>query len=169
MQVGLLSDSHGNNDRLGQAAKLLLDHGAEVLVHCGDIVDENALHQLGKLHVPAYAVAGNMDRDLLKQLNLAAELARVVFAPDAVTLPLGDGRKLAATHGHHEQLLKDLAADPDVTYLCHGHTHRRRDERFGNTRVINPGSLYKPKDRPSPGCMLLDTDTDTLQAFDLPD
>jgi hypothetical protein len=30
-----------------------------------------------------------------------------------------------------------------VDYLCHGHTHVVRDERIGQTRVINPGALFR--------------------------
>jgi predicted phosphodiesterase len=33
-------------------------------------------------------------------------------------------------------------------YLLHGHTHVRRDERAGRTRIINPGRPLPPPRRP---------------------
>jgi predicted phosphodiesterase len=27
--------------------------------------------------------------------------------------------------------------------VCHGHTHRRREERVGKTLVLNPGAIYR--------------------------
>jgi uncharacterized protein len=167
MHIGILSDSHGKNDRLTRAADLLVAQGAEVIVHCGDLCDEDALHRLGRLHVPVYAVAGNMDKDLLKQLRLAAEFSRVAFFSEVVTVALGDGRQLAATHGHLEELLSGLVEGGQFAYVCHGHTHRRRDERIGSARVLNPGSLHKPKDRPDAGCLLLDTASDAVEWFNL--
>ena len=53
-------------------------------------------------------------------------------------------------------------------YVCHGHTHRLRDDRIGDVRVINPGALNHPRNPRHPTIAVLDTATDTLTIHDLP-
>jgi len=67
---------------------------------------------------------------------------------------------VAATHGHDPRLLGELIADCQFPYVCHGHTHRLRDERVGDVRIINPGALHRAKMHT---VAVLDTDTDVLE------
>jgi len=164
MKIGSVSDSHGKALRLRAALAKLIERGAEAIVHCGDVGSADCIAALGEVDVPAYACAGNMDR---RHDRLAAEAGRagVHFRPDVVMVPLGDGRCLAAAHGNDPAALARLVDSEAVCYVCHGHTHRRRDDRVGAKRVINPGALRHAN---PPGVALLDTDTDTLEYLDLP-
>jgi predicted phosphodiesterase len=45
------------------------------------------------------------------------------------------------THGDNEGFLDGLIGSGKYAYVLHGHTHRRRDQTVGSTRVINPGAL----------------------------
>ena len=58
MKIGILSDSHGKTRRLSAAIELLVDRGAEAIVHCGDIghADDVAILARGKL---CYRAAGD--------------------------------------------------------------------------------------------------------------
>jgi hypothetical protein len=163
MKIGILSDTHGRSDRLATAIDVLTQRGAEGIVHCGDITAAEDIRLLGEAPVPAWAVAGNMDRDIQPRLLAAAQSHGVEFAPDFVAVPLDDGEHLAATHGHLENLLDELICGGQFPYVCHGHTHRVRDERFGEVRVLNPGALWHPKGRSECTCLLLDVDTDTTE------
>lgn len=51
--------------------------------------------------------------------------------------------KLAFLHGDDHALLRQLIDSGEYAYLFHGHTHQRRDEQIGPTRVINPGALHR--------------------------
>ena len=100
-----------------------------------------------------YLVRGNMD-----QLQAQA-LPPVVGAQTATYWPgKGDeielgGRRIAITHGDRDELVEaHLSAQPDYLFL--GHTHRRRDERIGLTRVINPGALGGVQYEPRSVCVL---------------
>lgn len=166
MKIGILSDSHGKAKRLRAAVAALVERGAERIVHCGDVGSPGCIEVLGAAGVEACAVAGNMDRRPGK-LAAAAERAGVVFAIDSVEVPLGDGRYLAATHGHREGLLDELVAGGEFAYVCHGHTHRVRDERVGRVRVINPGALRSSRDPGRPTVALLDTASDSLEFLDV--
>jgi len=165
MKVGILSDSHGKSHRLAKALAELTDRRAEIIVHCGDVSGVKGIEQLscaGK----AYMVAGNMDRHI-ENLAAAAEKWGIGYACEVIEIPLGNGKRLAATHGNDEQVLGQLISDQRFDYVCHGHTHRRRDEKIGRTRVINPGALHHPRQPNWPSAAVLDTETDSLEWVDM--
>lgn len=164
MKIGLVSDSHGDGARLARALAMLIEHGAEAIVHCGDIGSDECIRLLGAVGVPAWAVAGNMDRHLPHLARTAAGVG-VQFHEQTVELPLSDGRFLIATHGNDERLMGELAAGRQFAYFCHGHTHRRRDQRLGNMRIINPGALHRAHPH---SAALLNTETDELNFYEVP-
>jgi hypothetical protein len=161
MKVGIVSDSHGSVKRLRKALALLAERGAEAVVHCGDVGSPECIEALAS-GWSACAVAGNMDRRL-ERLAAAAERCGVRFSREAMTVPLGGGRLLAAAHGDAAVVLDELIRSGRFAYVCHGHTHRPRDERVGATRVINPGALRRPRGRLGPTALLLDTDADEVE------
>ena len=63
-------------------------------------------------------------------------------------------------HGDDFSLKKKILLDQDHDYLFLGHTHVRHEERVGKTRVINPGALYRAREKT---VALLDTETDKLK------
>ena len=167
MIIGILSDTHGRTARLSHALSLFAEAKVDAIVHCGDICSGACVQALGEASAPAYLVAGNMDWGLF-HIPRAAQKAGVNFSRDTVEVDLGDGRHLIATHGHHEDLLDDLIRGGQFPYVCHGHTHRLRDQRIGNVRVINPGALTHPRNPHHPTAVILDTDTDTLTVLNVP-
>ena len=161
MRIGIVSDTHGKDKRLRAALEALVARGAEAVVHCGDTGSADCLTALAGCGVPAYLVAGNMDRRDLDRIAEATRAGGVTYSPRSVEVPLGDGRHLAATHGHDEALLEELITGGQFAYVCHGHTHRKRFERIGEAWVINPGALRHPRGGGRTAA-LLDTDADTL-------
>jgi len=159
MNIGIVSDSHGRADTVGRALTALRDRGADVVVHCGDVGGPACIRALGQSGLKAYVVAGNMDRPR-EQLAVVAAGEDVEFQWRSVDVPLGDGRFLAVTHGHDAVLLAELVAGGRFSYVCHGHTHQRRDERIGSVRVINPGALAHAN--PAASVALLDTEADIV-------
>lgn len=140
MKLGLLADSHGRQRTTAEAVRLLLEHGADVLIHLGDferfeIIDELVGHN-------AQAVLGNCDYPPEPMLAYARSVD-VALEPARVQLLL-DGKRIVATHGHIESIMQQALMD-GVDYLFHGHSHELRDERVGPTRIINPGALARAK------------------------
>lgn len=160
MKIGILSDSHGRADRISTAIGLLVDNGAELLLHLGDIIDCESIDAMSG-H-PSRIVLGNCDWD---ESGLRGHANRVGVVCDH---PIGrldvDGRTLAFTHGHRNELMQVALADR-VDWLLHGHTHEVRDERIDGTRVINPGALQRAA-RYTVG--LLNTSDDSLAILELP-
>ncbi|MHC4982381.1 MAG: metallophosphoesterase family protein [Planctomycetota bacterium] len=162
MIVGIVSDSHGKTKRLTAALEMFSARGAEMIVHCGDIGSPECVELLGSAPMPAYAVSGNMDRNV-NELEAAAQRVGVAFSRRHLEAPVGKGKCLAVTHGDDGSLLEELIRCGRYSYVCHGHTHRRRDERRGSARVINPGSLRFPSGSWHPTVAILDTEADTVE------
>ncbi len=157
-RIGLLSDSHGEAARTGRALDLLLDRGADLLIHLGDLGSEAVVDRLAGL--PAMIVLGNVDPP---SLGRYAEWLGIAVDSRVVHLQVG-GRRLAATHGHLEEVWTDLVATaPD--YLLHGHTHEVRDERHGGIRFVNPGAVDRA-DRWT--VAMLEPEFDRLEIMDIP-
>ena len=161
MKIGIVSDSHGAAGVLRRALSILTEHEVQVVVHCGDIGSSECITALSETNVPAYAVAGNMDRNPRK-MQIQADNDRVRFNTDTVLVPLDGGKYLAATHGNNPHIMAGLLKDARVNYICHGHTHRTRNEKIGTTRIINPGALIHAH---PPTAAILDTDADTVEYF----
>ena len=164
MIIGILSDTHGDTGRLARAVEVFSHHQVQAIVHCGDFGSVECLRVLAGAAPNVYAVAGNTDHHI-QELADEADRLGIAFAAEIIQAPLGDGRALAATHGHDEQLLGELIADHQFPYVCHGHTHRIRDDRVGDVRVINPGALCRAKIHT---VAVLDTDDDVLEHVIVP-
>ena len=167
MLIGIVSDTHGKTKRLAKAMKILAEHGVETLVHCGDIVSAKCVKQLATWSGEAYLVAGNMDRPHLDEIERTAEANGIHFARNFITVPLENDAYLAATHGHLETMMVEWVELERFDYICHGHTHCRRDERFGTTRLLNPGALNNPKDPKHHTIMILDTEQDSVEEIEV--
>ncbi|MCY2927286.1 MAG: metallophosphoesterase family protein [Planctomycetota bacterium] len=165
MRIGILSDSHGRRELLMAAISALAARGAQAIVHCGDFSEPADIQLLSRPGVAAYAVGGNVDRQHLADLAAQALRSHVTFSTELVTVDIGGGRHLAATHGHDETLLDELIVGGQFPYVCHGHTHSVRDDRYHGTRVICPGALHHSRQPGYPTAALLDTDTDALTVF----
>lgn len=156
-RIGLLSDSHGWADTTRVGVDILLDHGAQMLLHMGDICGMDVLEALMADNVEAHIVFGNVDWDADSLGRYAKELGITVQDPIG-QIELDDGRRINFMHGHDTTgMVRVLSEQP--AYLCLGHSHLQRDERIGATRVINPGALFRAAEY---SVALLDTDSDEL-------
>lgn len=151
MILGILSDSHGHPDRVARAIATLEEHGAEALVHCGDLGGEQVLDQLtGK---NAWFVWGNTDRPDAGLIRYAQTAGLLPSSGVPLRLQLA-GRRIAVFHGHEAcfSALLHLAAAGDAAgleraaaadYVLYGHSHKASDFRLGAVRLINPGALHR--------------------------
>ncbi|HET6246398.1 MAG TPA: metallophosphoesterase [Tepidisphaeraceae bacterium] len=156
MNIGILSDTHDHADAMKAAMDLLRQHGAEFYIHCGDVGREEVIDQLAGL--PSAFVWGNTDFDRAALTRYADSIGVSCFGNFA-DLELG-GKRFAVIHGDDFALKKKLLAGQDYDYLLQGHTHLRQDERLGKTRMINPGALFRAREK---SVALLNTQTDELR------
>jgi len=159
MKIGIVSDTHGKAARLENALDVFEKRQVDAVVHCGDIGSVECLEVLASSKAPVYAVSGNIDRDT-PTLEQAAKEMGIHFSWEVIELPVDGQRHLAATHGHDRNILRELVAEGQFAYVCHGHTHRFENKLIGEVRVINPGALYHTWPHT---VAVLDSETDTVE------
>jgi len=150
MKLGILSDTHSNLTNLHQALDWLREREIDTILHCGDLSGVSVVQAMADFDV--WIAEGNVDRGLRLE-----QVIEETFGPGRFAwlhrLTLG-GYPVALTHGENEEALSNLIGQGEYTYVIHGHTHRRRDERVGRTRVINPGALGGTRKEARSFCVL---------------
>lgn len=143
MIVGILSDTHDRADAAMLGVAALREAGAQFLIHCGDVGSDHVLEHLGG--VPAAFVFGNTDWDR-RALQRSAGHLGVQCLGDAGELEL-DGKWFYVCHGDDFRAMRAALDAQRYDYLLHGHSHTRRDDRVGRTRIINPGALHRAREK----------------------
>jgi hypothetical protein len=137
VKIGIIADTHDDIDNLKTALTALQAEGVITVLHCGDVCGPHMIRALAGFDV--WIVQGNMDGDF--KLTAAVEEAFGQGRLAWLQRPALDGTSVAMLHGDNEEALQNLIASGEYAYVLHGHTHKRRDQTMGHTRVINPGAL----------------------------
>lgn len=130
MRVIVFSDSHGNTEGMKRA---LDTERAELIIHLGDVSrDAKAVAEL--YNKPLVSMAGNCD---------------ILPSVPYVTVTEIDGVYAYICHGHtlfgDERAVARQAKANGCTLALFGHTHVPTDTVIDGVRVINPGSISKPR------------------------
>ena len=119
VRIAVIADTH---DRFPEVVAHDISSADEIW-HLGDVCREATLELVRRLGPPVTVVKGNNDffqpwpmEEHLERGGLSFRLIHIPPRPAKIT---GEG------------------------FLLHGHTHVPRDERIGNVRVLNPGSIGK--------------------------
>jgi putative phosphoesterase len=150
LKVGIISDTHDNARNLAAALAVLHSEGVTTILHCGDVCGPDTVRALAGFAASApgepspngfnvWIAQGNMDRH--PGLALAVDEALGHGRLKWLHRLAPDGYRLAMMHGDNEEVLRGLISSGQYNYVFHGHTHRRRDQAVGHTRVVNPGAL----------------------------
>ena len=144
MKICIVSDSHDRSDPLVTAITEAKVHGAQAVIHCGDLIGVNTLRASLKLDIPIHAVHGNNLGDVASLYRMMEKTGGLFsYYGEEAMLELG-GRKIFVTHmPHHGQA---FACTGDYDLVCHGHSHtahinEQANVQGGLTWLINPGSV----------------------------
>lgn len=133
-RIIVLSDTHIEDEGIPAPVAALLK-GAELILHCGDLVSVEAFEALSKLG-RVEAVHGNSDCASLKRL-----------LPDRKVIEV-EGVKIGLVHmaSHGQDLMgaEMLAREMEVEVLAFGHIHRPIIEK-GRHLLVCPGSTTLPR------------------------
>jgi putative phosphoesterase len=138
-RIGIISDTHGQVEYMRGAIRLLESLEPELVIHCGDIGSTEIVRMLSAW--PTHFVFGNVDHDE-RSLRQAIEECGQTCHERFGTLEV-EGVRIAFLHGDDGRLLDATIHGGQWDLVCHGHTHRRREERAGKTLILNPGALYR--------------------------
>lgn len=144
MKICILSDSHDHRELLAAAVDDAKRHGAEAILHCGDVVAPSTLHAVTPFGLPIHVIHGNNTGDLYHMNRLAHKPGSLVnyYGQDAAfTL---HGRKIFLVHFPH--YARGMALTGDYDLVCNGHEHRAHIDRItnikgGETLLIDPGTV----------------------------
>jgi hypothetical protein len=151
MRIAVLSDTHNDVGNTRQALRRVRDEGIDTVIHCGDWTRPIIAEQFNDLHV--IGVGGNMDGDPAALELQLRTLGNENWFGATYEGEIG-GAWIGVTHGHRHGEIERLARGGRCAYVFHGHTHRRRDERQGRTRIINPGALGGTRHEPRGFCIV---------------
>ena len=119
LRIAVIADTH---DRFPDAVATDIASADEIW-HLGDVCRPATLELVRHLGPPVTVVKGNNDFFQPWPMEVTLERAgmtfRLIHIPPRPAKITGSG------------------------FLLHGHTHVPRDERIGNVRVLNPGSVGK--------------------------
>ena len=141
MKIGILSDTHKKEKRSQKVVDLLVENGAEFLIHAGDVVKTEMLEQLVATQLRYVAVYGNNDA----HLHAVHNDYNLVQEPHYF--------KLAQTKFKLMHLPFFMA--PDAEVIVYGHTHTFDCEFNNGTLFLNPGEACA-RNKPVSECVMLE-------------
>lgn len=155
MKILIVSDSHGSTRYLYDAIER--EKPFDMLMHLGDVCgDEDEIEMLaGAPQIPCAMVAGNCD--MFTRL------------PDKRDMVL-HGVHIHMEHGNWPPVRDELLTKraPGAQIMMFGHTHKPEIREVNGIRVINPGSISRP--RQADGLhtyIVMDLNSDGSYAFTL--
>jgi putative phosphoesterase len=144
LKICIVSDSHDHREPLAAAVAEAKSLGAQVVLHCGDLVAPSTLHAIVPLGLPVHLIHGNNSGDLfnLCRFTQTAE-NRVHYYGQDGSFTLGQKRIFMVHYPHYARA---MALTGDYDLVCNGHEHRAVVERVRNvkgqeTLRIDPGTV----------------------------
>lgn len=136
MKVLVVSDSHRDTQSV---IDVIEKEKPEMLIHLGDLeTDTSELEAAMQVPVhPCVFIRGNCDG---YERNL-----KPVAVFDLC------GHRFFCTHGHSQGVYMSYdnliysAEEKDCDIALFGHIHQPVDETFGDVRILNPGSISRPR------------------------
>ena len=144
MKIGIISDTHTKVKKASRAINILIQDGAEFIIHAGDVVEVETLELLKNCGLRYVVVYGNND----------AHLARYHNDYNLVQEPYLF--KLADTKFKLMHLPFYMSPDADV--IIFGHTHSFDSDYKGNTLFLNSGEVCA-RNKPSSEWAMLEVNS----------
>jgi putative phosphoesterase len=138
--VALISDTHGHAAFTTEALRVLEAFHPIAYLHAGDIGGPEIV-RLFPTDCPCYFVQGNCDNDPEGLADEAASQGHQ-WCSERGEIQIAH-RQIALLHGDDTRQLETAVASQRFDIVVHGHTHQSRFAQVGETRVVNPGAVYR--------------------------
>ena len=136
--IGIVSDTHENTRLIVRAVKVFKERSPTFVIHCGDIISPPVLERFAGLSLKV--VFGNNDGERSGLKKKCAELGFDEIKDELSFEFLG--KSFFVYHGTNPAVVTRAVDTQNFDYVLHGHTHVKRNEIVGRTKVINPGALF---------------------------
>jgi uncharacterized protein len=144
VKLCIVSDSHDRADPLAQAVSRAKALGAELVVHCGDVIGTQTLRAALAVGLPMHVIHGNNLGDPVSLSRWARDSAGQLayHGPDA-RLDLAGKRVFVV---HYPEYGYAMACTGEWDLVCCGHSHEAGVQRVanvkrGSTWLVNPGTI----------------------------
>lgn len=139
MRIGIIADTHDRLPFIDKAVQKLNEERVDLVLHAGDYIAPFVTTRFEPLNAKMIGVFGNNDaeKDLLRS-KFDAMGAQIHGRFAQITV---DDLKIALLHGEENSLLEALIKSGAYDVVVHGHTHRARACKEGNTLIVNPGEV----------------------------
>lgn len=138
MRIGVISDTHGHMEQTREAVRMLESMNVEEILHCGDIGEPSVVRLFDGWMT--HFVLGNIDHEE-KAFRREIEGGGHQYHGRFGEIELA-GMRIALLHGDDEGRLEETIESGEWHLVCHGHTHVARQDKFGQTLVLNPGAIH---------------------------
>jgi putative phosphoesterase len=156
MRAVVLADTHirdNGSTRLPDRAWEVV-HGADVVLHAGDVVGERFLDELRSV-APVHAVLGNNDTDLTGALPMTIEL-------ELGGVPIGMIHDSGPRRGRELRMRRRF---PTARVVIFGHSHIPWNAPgVGDQLLLNPGSATQRRRQPHRTVGVLHLDAGTVRS-----
>ena len=147
MKIGIISDTHTKVTLAKEALDLLIENGAEFIIHAGDIVELDTLNLLKNCKLRYVAVYGNNDA------HLAAFHGKYNLVQEPHYFKLAD-TKFKLMHMPYYMA-------PDTDIVVFGHTHEFESDFKSGTLFLNPGEICA-RSKALSECVMLEVSSNTF-------
>lgn len=144
MKVCVVSDSHDRARDLAAAVMAGKAAGAELVIHCGDVIGAQTLKPLLGIGLPVHVVHGNNLGDPVMLTRVCADSGGLLTYHGADAVLELSGRRVFATHYPH--YARGIACTGEFDVVFFGHSHQTSVARQstisgGTTWLVNPGTV----------------------------
>jgi putative phosphoesterase len=160
--VGIISDTHEDIRMISRALTVIKERNPALVIHCGDIISPPVVERFEGL--PMRFVFGNNDGE---RSGLKKKCEELHFSPieDTAIFEFA-GKKFFVNQGTRMSVIDEAVSKQEYDYVLHGHTHEKRDEVVGKTKIINPGALFAAAEF---SIAFLDPRSGDVQFVEIPD
>lgn len=137
-KIAIISDTHDNTPAIVWIIEYLNEHGIDVCLHAGDIINPGILYRFGKNYKGhLHFVFGNNDGERKILAERALSYDNIDCYGDTMKLEL-EGKKIFMNHYSDNSELVAKSNEFDV--CIGGHDHEYRVIEYGKSLFINPGN-----------------------------
>ena len=147
-RIGVLSDTHGNVQGIRKALEVFKSEKVDCIFHAGDLENPEDVKLFGDFK--SYIARGNCDN--LMQLKEMASSEKEILVEDYHELEFS-GQRILLLHSDQSSFFYSSAMSGNYDIIFRGHTHTFEDSMIQDTRILNPGALWRT---PLPSIGILD-------------
>jgi uncharacterized protein len=153
MLLAIMSDVHDHVEHLATAIGIVTKSQCEYLLFAGDLISPPMLSYLAKFPGQIKIIWGNNEGEKVGFTKKITTFPNMELAGDFLDTEIAKV-KIFMQHFPKYAELASLSGQYD---LCiHGHTHEYRNEKVGQTILLNPGEIHGMATQ-EPGFVIFDT------------